>query len=61
MEGLLGRASGELRPKTAVARSFMRDEEFACLFNRIEDGIEIERKIFDALGRLAQGHLDHGA
>ncbi len=25
------------------------------------EGIEIERKVFDALGRLAQGNLDHGA
>jgi LDH2 family malate/lactate/ureidoglycolate dehydrogenase len=24
------------------------------------EGIEIDRKIYDALGRLAQGHLDHG-
>jgi LDH2 family malate/lactate/ureidoglycolate dehydrogenase len=27
----------------------------------MRDGIEIERKIYDALGRLAEGHLDHGA
>ena len=27
----------------------------------LQEGIEIERKIFDALGRLADGHLDHGA
>ena len=25
------------------------------------EGIEIERKIYDALARLAEGHLDHGA
>jgi LDH2 family malate/lactate/ureidoglycolate dehydrogenase len=25
------------------------------------DGIEIDRKIYDALGRLADGHRDHGA
>ena len=26
----------------------------------VREGIEIDRKIYDALGRLAQGHLDHG-
>ena len=26
----------------------------------MREGIEIDRKIHDALGRLAQGHLDHG-
>jgi LDH2 family malate/lactate/ureidoglycolate dehydrogenase len=27
----------------------------------IQEGIEIDRKIYDALGRLAEGTLDHGA
>jgi LDH2 family malate/lactate/ureidoglycolate dehydrogenase len=27
----------------------------------MQDGIEIDRKIYDALGRLAEGNLDHGA
>ena len=26
----------------------------------LNEGIEIDRKIYDALGRLAKGHLDHG-
>jgi LDH2 family malate/lactate/ureidoglycolate dehydrogenase len=26
----------------------------------MHDGIEIDRKIYDALRRLSDGHLDHG-
>jgi LDH2 family malate/lactate/ureidoglycolate dehydrogenase len=34
---------------------------YATRAKLMRDGIEIERKIYDALARLAEGNLDHGA
>lgn len=37
------------------------ERSYATRRRLLQEGIEIERKIHDALGRLAQGNMDHGA
>jgi LDH2 family malate/lactate/ureidoglycolate dehydrogenase len=34
---------------------------YATRARLLHEGIELDRKIYTALGRLAEGHLDHGA
>jgi LDH2 family malate/lactate/ureidoglycolate dehydrogenase len=36
------------------------ERSYATRSRLLREGIEIDRKIHDALGRLAEGHLDHG-
>ena len=36
------------------------ERSFATRARLVREGIEIDRKIHDALGRLAEGNLDHG-
>ena len=48
------RAAGVSEIRIPGERSYRTREKLR------QDGIEIDRKIYDALARLAQGHLDHG-
>jgi LDH2 family malate/lactate/ureidoglycolate dehydrogenase len=36
------------------------ERSYATRARLMDEGIEIDRKIYNALGRLAEGHLDHG-
>ena len=36
------------------------ERSYATRARLMQEGIEIDRKIYNALGRLAEGHLDHG-